>query len=231
MKSLKIEIYGLVQGVGFRPFIYYLAKKFGIFGRVFNDSQGVKIHIYADDEACDKFCRAIFDELPPLARIDDFKVTGCSFKIDDFKIIESKQALKTAPILPDFAICDECKREFYDKDDRRFHHPFINCTNCGPRFSIIKSLPYDRKNTTMSSFAMCDECKNEYSNPYNRRYHAQPISCKTCGPKVSFKNLDGIVSAHDEEAIRLCANELKERYDYSYQRYAYASDTHTSISQ
>ncbi|WP_163280479.1 carbamoyltransferase HypF [Campylobacter fetus] len=209
MKSLKIEIYGLVQGVGFRPFIYYLAKKFCIFGRVFNDCEGVKIQIYADDEACDKFCKAIFDELPALARIDDFKVTECNFKFDDFKILESKQTLKIAPILPDFAICDECKREFYDKTNRRFHHPFINCTNCGPRFSIIKSLPYDRKNTTMSSFKMCDECKNEYNDPDNRRYHAQPVSCKTCGPKVSFRNLDGTLLASDEEAIRLCANELK----------------------
>ncbi|AII14815.1 [NiFe] hydrogenase maturation protein HypF [Campylobacter iguaniorum] len=209
MKSLKIEVKGLVQGVGFRPFIYLLASKFSIFGEVFNDSSGVKIEIYADDLSCDKFIQAIRDELPPLARIDELSIAPSQRKFSEFKIITSKDAQKIAPILPDFAICDECKSEFYDPRNRRYHHPFINCTNCGPRFSIIRSLPYDRQNTTMAKFKMCDECQNEYENPLNRRYHAQPVACNECGAKVSLKSLDNEIKFSDFEAINECVRELK----------------------
>lgn len=210
MKSLRIEVFGLVQGVGFRPFIYNLALRFGIFGRVFNDCEGVKIDIYAKDEICDQFCKAIFDELPPLARIDDFKVLHSELKFDTFKIVNSQFTQKLNPILPDFAICDECKAEFYDHTNPRYHHPFINCTNCGPRFSIIKSLPYDRKNTTMKNFKMCDKCETEYKDPLNRRYHAQPIACNACGPKVYLKDMSEEILAKNEEAVKLCATWLKK---------------------
>lgn len=209
LKSLKIEVYGLVQGVGFRPFIYNLAKKFKLNGEVFNDEEGVKIEIYGKEIDCDKFIQSIKKESPPLARIDDLKILTSKSKFDDFKIIASKQASKIAPILPDFAICDECKNEFFDITNRRYQHLFINCTNCGPRFSIIKSLPYDRKNTTMSKFKMCDKCKKEYEDPFDRRYHAQPIACKDCGPNVFLKDLNSNILARDIDAVLKIANALK----------------------
>lgn len=211
LKYLKISISGLVQGVGFRPFIFRLAARFGLVGEVFNDSQGVKIFICGSEVDCDKFCDLIFTELPPLARIDSFLVDNVffdSFKFNGkFIISESRNSEKLSPILPDFAICDDCVREFYDKKNRRYHYPFINCTNCGPRFSIISSLPYDRKNTSMEHFVMCKDCQNEYKNPSDRRYHAQPISCFNCGPSLSFYDKYGKKIPGD--AVRMCADALK----------------------
>ena len=209
LKSLKISVFGLVQGVGFRPFIYSLALKFGLKGEVYNDDEGVKINICGDSQICDDFINAIKSNLPPLARIDEIKIAQSDGKFDDFRIIPSKNTRKFAPILPDFAICDDCKREFYDPQNRRFHHPFINCTNCGPRFSIISKLPYDRKNTTMAKFKQCNECENEYKNPQNRRYHAQPISCHNCGPSVFLRDLSGNILAQNKDAITQTTNAIK----------------------
>nr|MBP3724911.1 carbamoyltransferase HypF [Campylobacter sp.] len=209
MKSLKISVFGLVQGVGFRPFVYSLALKFNLKGEVYNDDEGVKISIYGNQKNCDDFINALKSNLPPLARIDDIKITPNDKKFDDFRIISSKNTRKFAAILPDFAICDECKNEFYDKKNRRYHHPFINCTNCGPRFSIIKSLPYDRKNTTMTKFEMCELCKKEYLDPQNRRYHAQPIACNNCGPKVFLRDLNAQILAQSKDAIIKASNAIK----------------------
>ena len=143
--SFRYEIKGLVQGVGFRPFVYTLADKFKLVGEIYNDDEGVKLN-FSGEEA--------YEKLPALARIDELK----KFKIDKIykklEIIASKSATKQAPILPDYALCDDCLREFYDPTNPRYKYPFINCTNCGPRFSIIKALPYDRVNTTMSEFKM-----------------------------------------------------------------------------
>ena len=212
MKSLKIDVRGLVQGVGFRPFVYALAARHSLKGRVWNDSEGVKIEICGDEKACENFLFALTNELPPLARIDELRTEDFKFETLPFKfeIVASKETLKTAPILPDFAICEDCKREFYDPSNRRYHHPFINCTNCGPRFSIIRALPYDRANTTMSEFALCSECEREYKDPADRRYHAQPVACPKCGAEIFLRDMDGRELAKGEEAARVCAKAIKE---------------------
>ncbi|QKG29273.1 carbamoyltransferase HypF [Campylobacter sp. RM16187] len=210
-RCVRYEISGLVQGVGFRPFIYNLALKFNLFGEVYNDDEGVKLTLYGKDEALAKFDKAVIDELPSLARIDQvlkFELDGVKFS--DFKIIASKSAKKHAPILPDFALCVDCEREFYDPKNPRYHYPFINCTNCGPRFSIIKSLPYDRINTTMNEFKMCEFCGGEYKDPTNRRYHAQPISCPNCGPSLSLKDKFGKIVTAGNESVKTAAELINE---------------------
>lgn len=209
MRSVRICVFGLVQGVGFRPFVYNIATNLGLNGAVFNDSSGVKIELYGSSNSIDKFIYKLKNELPPLARIDHLKVQESDKKYSDFKIINSQESYKFVPILPDFAICNECETELRDPSNRRYNHPFINCTNCGPRFSLIKALPYDRANTTMAKFAMCSKCATEYSNPANRRYHAQPVACKECGPKLSYKGVDGKVLASDEEALECCVSDIK----------------------
>lgn len=212
MLTYKFEINGAVQGVGFRPFIFLVANKFGIKGEVYNDSQGVKIvGNFINDLEANKFLTYIKNNLPPLARIDEIKtyrIKDCIF--DEFLIIKSKQSIKFNPILPDFPLCKECKKEFYDSKNHRFLYPFINCTNCGPRFSIINELPYDRQNTTMSKFQMCSFCESEYTSPLNRRFHAQPISCPDCGPKLfavdSLKNN----ICYGLDAAEFIANKIKD---------------------
>lgn len=207
--DLKFEIAGRVQGVGFRPFIYRIATRFGLKGVVFNDGEGVKIFASADKIKIEKFKKALFAELPPLAKIEKIKITETlPQNFTDFKIVKSENSRIFTPILPDFAICDDCKMEFYDPKNERFHYPFINCTNCGPRLSIIKALPYDRKNTTMNAFKMCEMCEDEYKNPLNRRYHAEPISCRKCGPELFLKNMQGKILASGEEGVRKTAELL-----------------------
>jgi len=210
-KCFFYEIFGLVQGVGFRPFVYNLALKFGLFGQVYNDDEGVKLTLFGDVNNIAKFEKALFDELPSLARIDEIKkheILNQNFNC--FKIISSKSATKHAPILPDFALCSDCELEFYDITNKRFHYPFINCTNCGPRFSIIKALPYDRPNTTMNKFVMCKDCESEYKNPLNRRYHAQPISCKNCGPNLFLKNNRGEILSSGNDGVKMAAKLINE---------------------
>ncbi|WP_086321802.1 carbamoyltransferase HypF [Campylobacter devanensis] len=210
MRSIKIEVFGLIQGVGFRPFVYSLAKNLELNGTVLNDSSGVKIELCGDKKNIDEFISKLKINLPPLARIDNIIISNSDQKYDDFNIISSQESYKFAPILPDFAICDECKSELKDPTNRRYNHPFINCTNCGPRFSLIKSLPYDRINTTMGKFNMCKQCQDEYKDPANRRYHAQPVACKNCGPKLSYKSLNGKILANDQEALKRCIDDLKD---------------------
>ncbi|MDO5045813.1 carbamoyltransferase HypF [Campylobacter sp.] len=210
-RCVKYEISGLVQGVGFRPFVYNLAVKFKLFGEVYNDDEGVKLTLFGDDEALAKFEKALDEELPELARIDQIlKTELCGVEFDDFKIIASKSAKKHAAILPDFALCNDCVREFYDPDNPRYHYPFINCTNCGPRFSIIKSLPYDRINTTMNEFKMCEFCGGEYKDPTNRRYHAQPISCPNCGPNLSLKDKFGDVVSIGNSSVEIASKLIND---------------------
>ncbi|MBR8463978.1 carbamoyltransferase HypF [Campylobacter sp. faydin G-24] len=204
-RCFRYEISGLVQGVGFRPFVYILALRFNLFGEVYNDDEGVKLALFGELENIEKFEKALFAELPNLARIDEFKKRISNEKFDKFSIIVSKSATKQAPILPDFALCSDCEREFYDPNDPRYHYAFINCTNCGPRFSIIKSLPYDRKNTTMDKFNMCEFCGSEYADPLNRRYHAQPVSCPNCGPMLFLKDMNGKILNIQNEAVKMAA--------------------------
>ena len=342
MKAAKFEVFGAVQGVGFRPFVYKLAVDLGLKGEVYNDGEGVKIIVCTDtardfaaqnipanssasklvaasnsaeisalstsnlgatlppisaplrSNACDltaasqtsnlaaiqapqdlsdarqisdfteqnlseaalcskvqnrtlltpaademkfypkalsqtpnqkcsfktedeilkEFERRLCSDAPPLCRIDkilrvDLNTQYFTQNFTDFKIVQSKEGRKFNPILPDFAICEDCKREFYDPQNPRFHYPFINCTNCGPRLSIVAALPYDRANTTMRAFEMCDFCRGEYADPLTRRYHAEPISCPHCGPQLFLCGTGGEILARGEEAIARTAELLR----------------------
>ncbi|WP_348518153.1 carbamoyltransferase HypF [Campylobacter sp. CCS1377] len=207
----KIRISGLVQGVGFRPKVYELALNLKFFGEVKNDGFGVEIVLSCTKEKCEKFIFLLKENLPPLARIDSIEISQVKLKkYTNFSIENSLSNAKSVPMLSDFALCNECKKEFFDKKNKRFLYPFITCTHCGPRFSIIKNLPYDRANTTMEKLPMCEFCKSEYEDPKNRRFHAQPISCPKCKIDIFLKNKKGEVLAHDEKAFKKCAKLLKQ---------------------
>ena len=193
-----------------RPFIYNLALSLGLKVQVYNDDSGVKISLCGSAADCESFLSSIKKNPPPLARIDEIICESSSEIFDDFRIISSQQAQKIAPILSDFAICADCEAEFRDPKNRRYHHAFINCTHCGPRFSIISSLPYDRKNTSMAEFKMCASCEREYNDPLNRRFHAQPTCCPNCGPKAFLKDLKGQILAGDKSAFSTCAELLEQ---------------------
>ena len=211
LKSYKIEIFGAVQGVGFRPFVYRICTDLGLFGEVFNDGEGVKIFINGSNLHLKELEKKLKYELPPLARIDKIKIYEIPQRIyNDFKIVSSQNSQKFNPILPDFAICDDCRREFYDPQNKRYKYPFINCTNCGPRLSIIAKLPYDRANTTMAKFKMCEFCESEYKNPLNRRYHAEPTACAKCGPKLFLKNASGEILEQGENAVKKLCEIIKQ---------------------
>ncbi len=211
MRALKLQINGIVQGVGFRPFVYNLAKKYSLFGYVLNSGEGVEIEIEGESKLIELFLDELHSAPPPLAKIDSIKKVDLSPKgYKNFEIKHSKSSSKSTLISPDIAICDDCLRELRDKNNRRFGYPLINCTNCGPRYTIIKELPYDRKNTSMAEFKMCKECEAEYKDPSNRRYHAQPISCFDCGPKLSLE-LDGkLLKLSQQEIIQKTALLLNE---------------------
>ena len=208
--SFRYEIKGLVQGVGFRPFVYTLAHKFALVGEIYNDDEGVKLNFSGEEASFLAFEKELYEKLPALARIDELHKFKTDKIYEKIEIIASKSATKQAPILPDYALCDDCLREFYDPTNPRYKYPFINCTNCGPRFSIIKALPYDRVNTTMSEFKMCEFCESEYKDPLNRRYHAEPISCPNCGPKLYLKDKFGKVLASKNEAAKEAARLINE---------------------
>ncbi|MEJ2513260.1 MAG: acylphosphatase, partial [Anaerolineales bacterium] len=182
----RIRINGVVQGVGFRPFVYSLAKKYHLNGWVRNTSAGVDIEVNGDREALEAFIKDLQEQPPPLAQIDKFQVEECAPDgYTEFSILLSEPIPGAfQPISPDISICPDCLRELFDPQDRHYRYPFVNCTNCGPRFTIIKDIPYDRPQTTMAPFEMCPDCSEEYHNPLDRRFHAQPVACPACGPKV-----------------------------------------------
>ncbi|OBI47301.1 carbamoyltransferase HypF [Mycobacterium kyorinense] len=182
----RFTVTGVVQGVGFRPFVHRMASELGLVGFVGNDSGAVFVEAQGPAARVDEFGRRLRSEAPPLARISAVSVVDIQANGDTgFRIVDSRIAPGTGtPIPPDIAVCDECLAELFDPADRRYRHPFITCTNCGPRFTIIRELPYDRPGTTMSSFAMCDRCAAEYHDPADRRFHAQPIACPDCGPSL-----------------------------------------------
>ena len=185
----QIQIKGIVQGVGFRPFVFALAKKNSLKGQVFNNSNGVLIDVEGNDISIQQFIDEIKTNPPPLSFIEsvEFQNFLDAADLQDFRIIESdSNGEKFTPISPDVSICEDCLREMFDENNRRFLYPFINCTNCGPRFTIIKDIPYDRKMTTMHEFEMCERCHSEYKNPLDRRFHAEPTACDKCGPQVWF---------------------------------------------
>jgi hydrogenase maturation protein HypF len=184
--GIHIHINGIVQGVGFRPFIYGLASRFNLAGWVRNTSAGVDIDVEGDAQSLNAFIESIREQAPPLAHIDNITVESrLPSGVKEFKIVHS-ETLSDAfqPISPDVSICVDCLQELFDPNDRRYLYPFINCTNCGPRFTIIKDIPYDRPKTTMAGFELCADCFNEYTDPLDRRFHAQPVACPICGPKV-----------------------------------------------
>ena len=188
-----LHISGIVQGVGFRPYIYSLAIRYELCGFVQNDGQGVVIEIEGEEEKLNHFFTQLHIELPPLARIDSIHTQEEKHlkKEKTFTIKESHNNFKKALVSPDISLCDECLTEFNNPQNRRYGYFAINCTHCGPRYSIIKTVPYDRANTSMAHFTMCNQCKAEYHDPANRRYHAQPISCYECGPTLKlYDNLN-----------------------------------------
>lgn len=206
-----IKVNGIVQGVGFRPFVYRLAKKLNLKGYVLNlGDAGVEIEVEGDKKTIEIFIKKLKEEKPPLAEINEIKVEYRKEKgYEDFIIRKSKDAKgrNTSIIPPDISICNECIEDM-EKQKRRKNYFFTTCTNCGPRFTIIKRLPYDRSNTTMDEFEMCEECKKEYTNPLDRRYHAQTIACKRCGPKIFLEYKNEIFEG--EEAIWKSSALLKE---------------------
>ena len=187
-----ISIKGVVQGVGFRPFVYGLATRLNLHGWVCNTSGGVEILVQGPTCDIDNFILSLSAEAPALAKIDDVAVYDESSTIEYSTFeIQSSESLDSAfqPISADVAICPDCERELFDPRDSRYLYPFINCTNCGPRFTIIKDIPYDRQATTMAEFGMCERCRNEYENPLDRRFHAQPTACPDCGPFVALREI------------------------------------------
>lgn len=204
-----IEIKGVVQGVGFRPFIYNLATSMGLDGEVSNNGYGVLILLDATQEKVDEFIRNMRENRPPLSEIDSIKITRTKkTKLFESFSIEMSEVAKnlSSHIPPDIAMCEECERELLEKTNRRFEYPFITCVSCGPRFSIIKNLPYDRKNTSMDLFLMCKKCAEEYKNPQDRRYHAQPIGCHKCGPTLFlFDNSGNVIESENiiDEVVKI----------------------------
>ena len=198
MRHVHIHVTGIVQGVGMRPFVYREAMAHGICGWVLNAGDGVHIEAHAPADALDTFVAALSEHAPAAARVEHVEVVDLAVNGWDaaneqgFRIVASQdQTAHTTLVSPDIATCDDCLRELFDPADRRYHYPFINCTNCGPRFTIIRSLPYDRAATSMDCFPMCPECAAEYGDPLDRRFHAQPDACFDCGPHITWREAEG----------------------------------------
>ena len=211
LKSLRLHIQGVVQGVGFRPFIHKLVQNYGFNGYIKNSSSGVEMELEGEEEALARFVAELPERAPKLAVIEKLSAKYsdelCGYT--DFRILESKtEALRNTLISPDICICDDCLRELQDEKDRRYAYPFINCTNCGPRFTIIKDIPYDRAQTSMSQFPMCPDCEREYHDINDRRYHAQPDCCPDCGPELFYLDAEG--DRAEGEGIELARQKLKE---------------------
>ncbi len=189
----RLTVRGQVQGVGFRPYVYRLALRMNLVGHVSNDAAGATIEVQGTPAVLEVFGKELLRQLPPLAQIVDLKREDIPVLDErEFVIRQSdKTGAAEAHVTVDVATCDDCLREMFDLDDRRYRYPFINCTNCGPRYTIVRGIPYDRPNTTMSTFAMCGPCRKEYEDPLDRRFHAQPIACPTCGPKVWLADAAG----------------------------------------
>ncbi len=205
-------IHGAVQGIGFRPFIYRLAGEMKINGWISNIPEGVLIEAEGPKEQLESFKEKIHSDKPDLASIHSCEVTELDAAgYTSFEIRESRQSgKKQAVILPDIAVCPDCLQEMFEPNDRRFRYPFINCTNCGPRLTIVESLPYDRANTSMKKFTMCPDCQKEYDDPMNRRFHAQPNACPVCGPQLLLTTNAGKKIAKQDDALRQAADAIRK---------------------
>ena len=193
MRIEEIRVSGTVQGVGFRPTVYRLANILGLKGEVYNDGKGVLIRVSGSEEIITEFVNKLYQECPPLARINQV-VRGLywgEFNFDNFVISPSVNSVIKTQFSPDAASCPQCQREIFDPFSRYFRYPFTNCTHCGPRLTIIRAIPYDRDNTSMANFPICKECKREYQDVENRRFHAQPVACFVCGPRAWLERADG----------------------------------------
>ena len=205
---VQILVRGIVQGVGFRPYVYSLARQGALRGQVFNNTTGVLIDVEGEDSAIEQFINEITLNPPPLSQIESIQRNNNldSANYHDFRIVESaSEGVTLVPVSADVATCADCLRELFDAQDRRHRYPFINCTNCGPRFTIIEGIPYDRSQTTMRDFEMCALCRAEYENPLDRRFHAEPTACPQCGPRLSLLDTNGCevrLDAGDDAAER-----------------------------
>ena len=184
--ALHIEVRGTVQGVGYRPWVFQLARRMGVGGRVWNHSRGVSIEALGSDAAVGGFVASLHRDGPPAARVTSVECTEIPFRDERAFVIDGSvtSAERRVSIPADLATCDDCLRELFDPADRRYRYPFINCTNCGPRYSIVRDAPYDRASTSMAPFDMCAPCRGEYESPLDRRFHAQPNACANCGPML-----------------------------------------------
>jgi len=212
LMRMEIEIEGYVQGVGFRPFVYRLAKSLGLKGWISNSTKGILINVEGSKKKLEDFLVYLEKQKPPLTLIRSMDysflkpVDYSDFEIRPSVLLENKKT----PILPDISTCADCLGEIFDPRNHRYLYPFTNCTNCGPRFSIIKALPYDRSNTTMKKFVMCDNCKAEYHNPSDRRFHAETNCCPECGPHIALLNHKGSCLESDHQAFRVVAEYIRE---------------------
>ena len=206
----RVRVEGIVQGVGFRPFVHALAGRLGLAGLVGNDAGGVFVEVEGASETVERFLEALAAEAPPLAVIERVTATplaptgSSGFAIAPSQAGGERQAL----VSPDTATCADCLAELADPADRRHRYPFINCTNCGPRFTIVRDVPYDRPATTMAAFAMCADCAREYHDPGDRRFHAQPVCCPACGPSLALLDRDG--TAADGDPLAGAAARLRD---------------------
>ncbi|HEY8201103.1 MAG TPA: Sua5/YciO/YrdC/YwlC family protein, partial [Actinomycetota bacterium] len=194
-----VRVQGIVQGVGFRPFVFNLAASLGLGGFVLNDAEGVCLEVEGDAGSVERFVEALLERPPPLARIDLAEAEDREPRGEEvFRIVESRGgAERTTLVSPDVGTCDACLAEIRDPSERRHGYPFTNCTNCGPRFTITRDVPYDRPNTTMAVFPMCPSCEAEYRDPRDRRFHAQPVACPACGPALRLTDPQGRELAGD----------------------------------
>src|SRR4030043_1245143 len=209
---IKILVRGVVQGVGFRPFVYSLAKSVNLKGFVMNSSKGVTIEIEGNDGSL--FVERLKNEAPPLSQIMSIDVIPLPYHgYKDFQIAESEDEGSFTLISPDVSVCKDCFRELLSENDRHYLYPFINCTNCGPRYTITRSVPYDRPNTTMAVFKMCPDCEKEYHTPEDRRFHAQPNACPVCGPHVELRIKSEKLKVNEKEnPVKETIRLLREGY-------------------
>ncbi len=207
----KIRMVGMVQGIGFRPFVYRIARRHGLTGFVLNDSRGAEIQVQGEQHILEKFWEDFWNQLPPLAQVAEWERVNEGLRQEsDFCIQQSRAQSETrAFVTPDAHVCDQCLAEIFDPTQRRYRYPFTNCTNCGPRYTIIQAVPYDRPNTTMSEFPLCEACRREYEDPMDRRFHAQPIACPDCGPTLWLCDAEG-VRIPSEDPLRVAARFLRE---------------------
>ncbi|MDQ8154540.1 MAG: Sua5/YciO/YrdC/YwlC family protein, partial [Gemmatimonadota bacterium] len=205
----RLTVTGVVQGVGFRPFVHRLAVRLGLSGWVRNVAGTVEIRLEGAAAQLDAFARALRVDAPPVARIEAVESTVVDVDgVDGFAIRESEDADTLRPVPPDIATCASCERELFDTADRRFRHPFITCTDCGPRYTIIDRLPYDRARTSMKSFTACPRCAAEYADASDRRFHAETVACPDCGPRLWFEGVEDGERADGETALLLAATAL-----------------------